>query len=191
MTASPQLQGAAHYFVLEPRNCRYYRLDRQASACPRIQGWADARALSRALRTGRAVHSCKGAQSRRSTGFRERCLLLFPAGFSSGTHEIRNLFVETAHSFILLEFLSSWLIRAGNESSVPSGMYSSRGGKSEYWLITWRSCRLGGTSPVCGSPVTPRSGVTGTARPTFRWLYRELVQARWAGRFGTGASLKL
>ena len=41
---------------------------------------------------------------------------------------------------------------------------------------------------VCGSPVMPRSGVTGTARPTFQLLYRELVPGRRAGWFGTGAS---
>jgi hypothetical protein len=41
---------------------------------------------------------------------------------------------------------------------------------------------------VCGSPVTPRSGVTGTARPTFQLPYRELVPGRLAGWFGTGAS---
>ena len=34
----------------------------------------------------------------------------------------------------------------------------------------WRSWRLGGLSTMCGSPVTPRSGVTGTARPTCRLL---------------------
>ena len=34
----------------------------------------------------------------------------------------------------------------------------------------------------------PRSGVTGTARPTFHLLYRELVPGRRAGSFGTGTS---
>ena len=32
-----------------------------------------------------------------------------------------------------------------------------------------RPWRLGGSSSACGSPVTPRSGVTGTARPTLRF----------------------
>ena len=52
--------------------------------------------------------------------------------------------------------------------------------------ITWRSWRLGGSSPLCGSPVMPRSGVTGTARPTLLLLYRELVPGQRAGWFGTG-----
>jgi hypothetical protein len=34
-------------------------------------------------------------------------LLHIPVVFLSGTHEIRNLFVETAHSCTILEFLSS------------------------------------------------------------------------------------
>ena len=39
---------------------------------------------------------------------------------------------------------------------------------------------------VCGSPVTPRSGVTGTARPTFRLPYREPALGLREGCFGTG-----
>ena len=59
--------------------------------------------------------------------------------------------------------------------------------KCKITKFTWRSWRLGGSSPLCGSPVTPRSGVTWTARPTSRLPYREPVPVRRGGWFGTGA----
>jgi hypothetical protein len=54
--------------------------------------------------------------------------------------------------------------------------------------ILVRSWRLGGLSPVRGSPVMPRSGRQGRLALPCGSLYRELVLSRRAVWFGTGAA---